>query len=217
MYDRVPSRRADILPRAPHRVTEDITRAFCQTYHVPHLTLGKNEGRLTLKSFSLADDVPPGIAAATSNGDGSETPRYRRLEGLVSLDGKTPTQVTGRGNGALSAMCDALSSAFGIQASIREYSEHAITRPGIGAAGAPDARVKLTRSQAASYVELVDAGASEGEATGLPQKAKGFWGVGIDTDVTAAGLKAILSAASNLMQPQAIVEQAAAAVEAAAK
>lgn len=112
----------------------------------------------------------------------------------------------------MSAMCDALSSHFGLNASIREYSEHAVTRPGIGASGGVDARGKLTRSQAASYVELVDA--TSGDAAGA--KTKGFWGVGIDTDVTAAGLKAVLSAASNLMQREGeVVEQVAEAVEAA--
>lgn len=105
-------------------------------------------------------------------------------------------------------MCDALSSHFGLNASIREYSEHAVTRPGIGASGGVDARGKLTRSQAASYVELVEDAADA--------KTKGFWGVGIDTDVTAAGLKAVLSAASNLMQREGeVVEQVAEAVEAA--
>lgn len=188
-------------------ITDDITRAFCDTYHVPHLSIGRNEGRLTLKSFSLSDDKPDsdGSTATSSSNGGDETPRYRRLTASVALDGQVK-QITGRGNGALSALCDALSLAFDINASIREYSEHAVNRPGIGST---DPKHKLTRSQAASYVELV--GADE-EASGT--KAKGYWGVGIDTDVTAAGLKALLSAASNLVTTdKAIVDQAIKAVE----
>lgn len=185
-------------------VTEDITRAFCQTYHLPHLTLGKNEGRLTLRSFNLADDRPD-AGAVTESSSGEETPRYRRLTGIVAKDGQG-ADVSGRGNGALSALCDALSSHFGIHASIREYSEHAVNRPGVGSTSDP--KGKVTRSQAASYVELVDANDSN------DTRARGFWGVGIDTDVTAAGLKAVLSAASNLMQPEKVVEAATQAVQA---
>ncbi|CAO1636355.1 unnamed protein product [Sympodiomycopsis kandeliae] len=188
-------------------VTEDITRAFCDTYHVPHLSIGRNEGRLTLKSFSLADDKPD-ADSITAQSNGEETPRFRKLVGQVALDGKVQ-EIIGRGNGALSALCDALSSSFDIQASIREYSEHAVNRPGIGATPAEGAKGKVTRSQAASYVELVDS--NEAETSG--NKARGFWGVGIDTDVTAAGLKAILSAASNLiLSEKQVVEQAAKAV-----
>lgn len=190
-------------------VTEDITRAFCDTYHVPHLSIGRNEGRLSLKSFALADDKPDSDAITAANANGDETPRYRKFTGQVALDGKVQ-EIIGRGNGALSAICDALSAAYDIQVSIREYSEHAVNRPGIGATPAEGAaKGKVTRSQAASYVELVDS--NEAESAG--NKAKGFWGVGIDTDVTAAGLKAILSAASNLiLSEKQVVEQAAKAV-----
>lgn len=193
-------------------VTEDITRAFCDTYHVPHLSIGRNEGRLTLRSFSLADDQPDS-ASVTAQANGGETPRYRRFTGQVALDGKAQ-EIIGRGNGALSALCDALSSAYNIQVSIREYSEHAVNRPGIGATPAEGSKGGATRSQAASYVELVD----DNEAESAGHKAKGFWGVGIDTDVTAAGLKAILSAASNLiLSEKQVVDRAAQAVVQAAQ
>lgn len=182
-------------------VTDDITRAFCETYYLPYLTIGKNEGRLLLKSFALADDKHRVEVFAPQRGD--ETPRYLRFTGIVSMDGKAQ-EVTGRGNGALSALCDALSANFGIIASIREYSEHAINRPGVGAPESHiDQRKASTRSQAASYVELIDS--NEGERLG--NKARGFWGVGIDTDVTAAGLKAVLSAASNLIRPGKVSDQ----------
>jgi 2-isopropylmalate synthase len=189
-------------------VTEDITRAFCETYHVPHLSIGKNEGRLSLKSFSLADDTPDAGAVTAQGEDGAETPRYRRFTGSVALDGKVH-QLTGRGNGALSALCDALSLTFNINASIREYSEHAVSQPGVGALGVGKGRGGATRSQAASYIELVDT--DDEEQTG--HKAKGYWGVGIDTDVTASNIKALLSAASNLiLSEKEVVDQAAKAI-----
>ncbi|PWN17879.1 putative LEU4-2-isopropylmalalate synthase [Microstroma glucosiphilum] len=189
-------------------VTEDITRAFCETYHVPHLSIGKNEGRLSLKSFSLADDMPDAGAVTAQGEDGAETPRYRRFTGSVALDGKVH-QLTGRGNGALSALCDALSLTFNINASIREYSEHAVSQPGVGAVGVGKGRGGATRSQAASYIELVDT--DDEDQAG--HKAKGYWGVGIDTDVTASNIKALLSAASNLiLSEKEVVDQAAKAI-----
>lgn len=189
-------------------VTEDITRAFCETYHVPHLSIGKNEGRLSLKSFSLADDTPDAGAVTAQGEDGAETPRYRRFTGSIALDGKVH-QLTGRGNGALSALCDALSLTFNINASIREYSEHAVSQPGVGAVGVGKGRGGATRSQAASYIELVDT--DDEEQTG--HKAKGYWGVGIDTDVTASNIKALLSAASNLiLSEKEVVDHAAKAI-----
>jgi 2-isopropylmalate synthase len=59
---------------------------------------------------------------------------------------------------------------------IKEYSEHSI---GEG-----------SEVKAASYVELVyDLGG---------RKKSSAWGIGIDTDITASGLKAVLNAASRL-------------------
>ncbi|PWN91947.1 putative LEU4-2-isopropylmalalate synthase [Acaromyces ingoldii] len=197
--------------------TDDITRAFTQTYHVPSLALGKNEGSMVLKSFRITDDAPPGLNgdAAAANG-GTETPRYVRFNGVVARNGK-PHDIEGRGNGPLSALLDALDAAFGISANVREYSEHVIDRPGVFAPAAPGAT--KTKAQAAAYVELVDASpkavAEAQSATtngGGAVRQEGWWGVGIDVDITASTLKAVLSAACNL-ESKTAVEIATKAVE----
>ncbi|WFD29660.1 2-isopropylmalate synthase [Malassezia sp. CBS 17886] len=170
--------------------TDDITAAFCNTYHLPSVKLGKNEARFALRSFTVRDE-----ASDVANG-GEATPRYVTFDGRIAHDGSV-VDVSGSGNGALSALLDAVQRHFGLAVNVREYSEHAITRRDtpaqLGANGSLDHG--STRAQAASYVELVRAEDSKsvGEA-----KAKGFWGVGIDVDITAAGLKAVLSALSNV-------------------
>ena len=57
------------------------------------------------------------------------------------------------------------------------------------------ALVPWISAQAASYVELVK---SEDTRQFGEQKAKGFWGAGVDVDITSAGLKAVLSALSTV-------------------
>lgn len=104
-------------------------------------------------------------------GDGSG----RQLNATISFDGHV-RQVTGQGNGPLSAALAALHSQINGTLSIREYSEHSL---GQG-----------TEVQAASYVELLY------EITGRPKETA--WGVSTDTDITASGLKAALRAASRL-------------------
>ena len=99
----------------------------------------------------------------------------RQLRGDFVLDGHVRT-ITGEGNGPLSAVLAALHSQIDGTLAIREYSEHSL---GEG-----------SEVKAASYVELVY------EVTG--QKKVSAWGIGIDTDVTASGIKAVLSAANRL-------------------
>ncbi|WFD35637.1 2-isopropylmalate synthase [Malassezia cuniculi] len=166
--------------------TNDICATFCKTYHVPSTETGRNEGRFSLRSFTLSHD----------NEEGDSTPRTRRFTGKIAHDG-TVVEVSGSGNGAISALLDALEKHFDIHANVREYSEHAITRGDAASHIGTAASEKggSTRAQAASYVELVKA--DESESLGA-KKATGYWGVGIDVDITSAGLKAVLSAASNL-------------------
>ena len=182
--------------------SDDITGIFTNTYHLPSLS-GKNEGRFVLKNFSLSDDVAPGEDDDASNG--AQTPRHRRFTGKIACDGKVH-ELSGTGNGALSALLDAVETAFGIKANIREYNEHAITKPGPASIGAAtSANGNVSKAQAASFVELINA---EEIAEVGSKKAAGFWGVGIDVDITAAGLKAVLSALSNISQPNAVVDEA---------
>lgn len=99
----------------------------------------------------------------------------RELVGEFIFSGEV-RNIKGAGNGPLSAVLDALHSQIAGTLSIREYSEHSV---GEG-----------TEVVAASYVELVY------DVAGA--KKKSAWGVSTDTDITASGLKAVLSAASGL-------------------
>ena len=166
--------------------TEDISNTFCRTYHIASTELGQNEGKFALRTFTLSNTAAGGNAMQN----------MRRFDGTVVHDGQE-VEISGKGNGAISALLDALEKHFDLHANVREYSEHAITR-GYSAANIGSAAEHSrgsTRAQAASYVELVRA--DEAESVG-GNKATGFWGVGIDVDITAAGMKAVLSAASNL-------------------
>jgi 2-isopropylmalate synthase len=100
----------------------------------------------------------------------------RQLTGDFVFEGQVRS-ICGQGNGPLSAALAALHSQLEGTVSIREYSEHSI---GEG-----------TEVKAASYVELVD------DAGGKKKKTS-VWGVGVDTDITASGIKAVLNAASRL-------------------
>lgn len=82
-------------------------------------------------------------------------------------------ELQGKGNGPLSSILDGLRNEVGAVLEVREYHEHAIGQ-GSGV-------------KAASYVEL---SAPDGTS---------YWGVGIDEDVTAASLRAVLSAASSAL------------------
>jgi len=185
--------------------TDDITNVFTKTYHLPHLaTASKNEGRFSLKKFTLSSDSPNGTPGRDSSphpqaSSGTETPRILRFNGTIVKDGQNH-EISGKGNGALSALLDALETSFGISVNVREYSEHAVK--------ISQEKSKLTKGPAASYIELVDSKEAEGS-----KKPEGWWGVGIDVDITAAGLKAVLSAASNIIQKDAVVKEATEAVK----
>ena len=87
------------------------------------------------------------------------------IEATVKIDG-VETEIRGEGNGPLAAFVDAL-GAVGIDVSVLDYSEHAMS------AG--------EEAAAAAYVE-----ASVGGRT--------VWGVGIATSITTASLRAVVSA-----------------------
>jgi len=80
--------------------------------------------------------------------------------------------LSGRGNGLISGVVDALSAALGRGIEIADYHEHAI---GTG-----------TKAQAAAYVECT---LDDGSTT---------FGVGIDEDVATASVKAVLSAVNSV-------------------
>jgi len=182
--------------------SKDITTAFRQTYH---LGSSIHDGRIVLKSFvtvqgnseldspamtptsdrshsrmaslSIADRNEPSPDRAHNDKNLQSTPR--KMNCKIMVDGRTRS-IEGEGNGPLSCFLDALSKNLGLTLSIREYSEH-----GVGAG---------SDVKAATYVELLppDADASN-------KSVSGFWGVGVDSDITASGLKAVLSAANGYL------------------
>jgi len=113
-----------------------------------------------------------------------EAPRYRLIGhelhttagratvvAQVVVDGTNHT-VSGEGSGPISAFVHGLRDAFGTEIDVLDYAEHAIGR------GA--------EATAAAYVESVD---PAGPCSGEPR-----WGIGVDPDITTAGLKAVLGA-----------------------
>jgi len=95
----------------------------------------------------------------------------RIFAGKIGVDGKERS-VSGRGNGLISSVVATLKDSFGVDLSVRDYTEHAM---GAGS----DAR-------AAAYVECAGADGAV------------IWGVGIDEDVATASVRAVLSAANAL-------------------
>jgi 2-isopropylmalate synthase len=94
----------------------------------------------------------------------------RSFYGVVSING-VEREVSGHGNGLMSSVIAALSDACGVELDIADYQEHAI---GAGSA-----------AQAVAYVEC------------RTPDGKSVFGVGVDGDVAAASIKALLSAAGS--------------------
>lgn len=129
----------------------DIWEAFEKRYHL------KGEGRFRLIDFQE-----------------SQSPKQqdeRIFAGKIRIDG-VEQSVSGRGNGLISSLANALESALGGPLDIIDYSEHAI---GHG-----------TDARAAAYVEC-----RVGDGPVL-------FGVGISRDVATASVRAILSAANGV-------------------
>jgi 2-isopropylmalate synthase len=93
----------------------------------------------------------------------------RVFVGRIAVDGETRS-ISGRGNGLISGVVDALAGTTGPALDVVDYSEHAI---GHGA-----------DAQAAAYVECR---AADGRTV---------FGVGIDADIATASVRAVLSAAN---------------------
>ncbi|MFS2110885.1 2-isopropylmalate synthase [Sphingomonas sp. Sphisp140] len=93
----------------------------------------------------------------------------RVFVGRIAVDGETRS-ISGRGNGLISGVIDALAGTTGPALDVVDYSEHAI---GHGA-----------DAQAAAYVECRTA------------DGRTVFGVGIDADIATASVRAVLSAAN---------------------
>ncbi|RVU06164.1 2-isopropylmalate synthase [Novosphingobium umbonatum] len=95
----------------------------------------------------------------------------RVFAGKIGVGGQVQS-VSGRGNGLISSVVSTLAESFGVVLSVKDYSEHAM------AAG--------SEARAAAYVECTG---PDGQT---------IWGVGIDTDIATASVRAVLSAANAL-------------------
>lgn len=161
-----------ISDREAREVTiEDITTTFRSTYHFGG---PKYEGRLALKTFSVTAEP----SAEPLDTDEAADER-RRFDGTLSVDGMLRV-IRGDGNGPISALLNALHSHLDINLTLREYSEHTI---GEG-----------QTAKAASYIELVATRDNIKETRGALES---WWGVGVDSDITASGLRAVLSAVNS--------------------
>jgi 2-isopropylmalate synthase len=95
----------------------------------------------------------------------------RLFVGRVAIDGEERS-LSGRGNGLISGVIAALAESTGPNLDVADYAEHAIGH-GAGA-------------QAAAYLECRTA------------DGRTVWGVGIDTDIATASVRAVLSAANRV-------------------
>jgi 2-isopropylmalate synthase len=93
----------------------------------------------------------------------------RVFVGRIAIDGAAQS-ISGRGNGLISGVVDALAGSTGPRLDVVDYSEHAI-------GGGADA-------QAAAYVEC------------RTEDGRTVFGVGIDADIATASVRAVLSAAN---------------------
>src|SRR5467141_590059 len=101
----------------------------------------------------------------------------RRIAATVALDG-TERRIEGVGNGPIAAFVDALQRECGVALTVLDYHEDAVS------AGAD--------AQAAAYVQIRGAGDNGGAGT--------LYGVGMDSDIVTASLKAVASAATRATQ-----------------
>jgi 2-isopropylmalate synthase len=155
----------DIADREAREMrVDDITTAFKNHYHFGGSAY---KGRLVLRNFKVSTE--PSDDPSDNGSDSGED--IKRFDGTIAVDGVYRV-VRGTGNGPLSALLDALKTHLAIDFNIRDYSEHTA---GEG-----------QTAKAASYVELVPAGERKSTTS--------WWGVGLDSDIAASGLRALLSA-----------------------
>jgi 2-isopropylmalate synthase len=108
------------------------------------------------------------ISSEVSSGD-----KGTHVVAQVLVDGQHRT-LDGRGNGPVDALVNGLRDALGIEISVDDYHEHALT------SGA--------EASAAAYVQATGAGGAQ------------LWGVGIHSSILDATLAAVISAANRLRE-----------------
>ncbi len=101
-------------------------------------------------------------------------PEQRHLDASIKFNGFEKT-IAGNGNGPIAAYVDALGKNCGIRLKVRDYHQHA--------AGA---------GSDATAVSYIEAETTDGRV---------LWGVGMDSNIVAASLKAVTSAANRIASP----------------
>jgi 2-isopropylmalate synthase len=102
--------------------------------------------------------------------------RGRRVVEAVILDAGKEMTITGSGTGPIDGFVDALSRHVGVPMSVLDYSEHSMQRG--------------SNASAISYVEM-------------EYPAGKLFGAGINTNIVAASLEAVVSAANRIIEPKA--------------
>ena len=108
------------------------------------------------------------VSKATTDGS------VERVVATVRHEGKE-TSVTATGNGPISAFVDAMRTKFGLSFRLADFGQNT--------------RSATSKAEAAAYVELV---------VGEGNNAKSIYGVGIDTSITMAPIRAVVSALNKL-------------------
>lgn len=166
-FSKVVQRETDMLGR--ELLATEIKDLFVEAYH-----LNRNP-RFSLVDYDITTDRSSSPAPPEKGKTASNRNLRRKFQGVIEIDGNEH-RVEGVGNGALSALANALRG-LGIDLDVVDYKEHSIERQ-IG---------KGRDTQAATYIECTAAGAH--------QKV---WGVGIHEDVVQSSLIALLGAASSV-------------------
>jgi 2-isopropylmalate synthase len=166
--------KADHSLELPRRLQMDFSRVVQQHADDEGGEVSSEELWRIFSAEYLDRTTPISLVTRSMSADEGVT----ELSATMLVEGREQ-QITGEGNGPVSAFVDAL-GALGIELTVLDYSEHAMTAGG-------DAR-------AAAYVECVV------DSNDLDQDPGSvFWGVGIDPDITNASLKAVISAVNRAL------------------
>ena len=112
------------------------------------------------------------VSKATADGSTERVVAKIRHDGP---DGKGEVDVSATGNGPISAFVEAMRSAFDLEFRLADFGQNT--------------RSATSKAEAAAYVELVKE---------IDGKAVSVYGVGIDTSITMAPIRAVVSALNKL-------------------
>jgi 2-isopropylmalate synthase len=119
----------------------------------------------------LPDDAGMRLISSEIASGGEVGENVSRVTAQVLVDGHHRT-LSGQGNGPLNALVNALRDELGLEMNWLDYSQHALT------AG--------SEASAVAYVEVAGA------------DGKPVWGVGMDSSILDASLRAVIAAADRL-------------------